>query len=114
MKISHAEKTDTILIQGSRSHTINGKTFLIVYFDIDNPDNLLYFTNTNDLFRLIDSSGKRVAPAVHQGTIDIRPDATKSSEVGFVVDRGSNKFTIEIGQTDGREKTIEIGFAAST
>src|SRR5205807_5020533 len=114
MKISRAEKTDTVLIQGQRSRTINGKSFLILYFDIDNPDNQLYFTNTNDLFRLVDQSGKRVAPAVHQGTIDIRPDATKSSEVGFVMDKGSNKFTIEIGQTDGRKKTIEINFAAGS
>lgn len=110
MTVQSAEKTDTILIQGQRSHTINGKTFLIVYFSVDNPDNLLYFTNTNDLFRLVDSDGKRIAPAVHQGTIDIRPDATKTSQVGFVVDHAQNKFTIEIGQTDNRKKTIEINF----
>ena len=110
MTLQRAEKTDTVLIQGQRSRTINGKTFLIIYFSVDNPDNLLYFTNTNDLFRLVDSDGKRIAPAVHQGTIDMRPVATKSSQVGFVVDHNANKFTIEIGQTDNRKKTIEINF----
>jgi hypothetical protein len=110
MRITRAEKTDTVLIQGQRSHTINSKDFLIMYFEIDNPDNSIYFTNTNDLFRLVESDGKRTAPAVHQGTIDIRPDATKSSEIGFVVDKNNSKFTIEIGQTDNRKKTIEINF----
>lgn len=114
MRITRAEKTDTVLIQGQRSHTINGKTFVILYFEVDNPDNSIYFTNTNDLFRLVESSGKRTAPAVHQGTIDIRPDATKASEIGFVVDKNSNKFTIEVGQTDNRKKTIEINFGVGS
>lgn len=108
--LQRAEKTDTVLIQGSRSRTINGKTFLVIYFSIDNPDNLLYFTNTNDLFRLVDNDNKRIAPSVHQGTIDIRPVSTKTSQVGFVVDKNTNKFTIEIGTTDNRKKTIEINF----
>lgn len=104
-----AKKVSSILIQGKTAQAINGKTFILLDFNIVNPDKTVYFANTSDLFRLVSGSTK-TAPAVHQGVIDIRPLSTKSSNVGFLVGKDDKNFTIEVGEIDGNKRVIQVNF----
>lgn len=108
--ITDAEKTSSVLIQGKRYNTRNGKLFLLINFEMDNPDTSVYYTNPTDLVRYQRVDGKKFAPTVHQGIVQVRPQSTKNSNVGFVVDESEKNFTIEIGEVDGTKQTLEIKF----
>jgi hypothetical protein len=110
LSLIRAEKTNNILIQAKKYNTINGKQFLVIYFNVKNPDKAIYYINTADLFRFRDSSGNKIVPAVHQGTIDIRPISTASSNVGFLINQYDKNFKVEIGEIDGNLKTFEVNF----
>ena len=77
---------------------------------MDNPDKVVYYSNPTDLFRYLRGDGKKFAPTVHQGIIQVRPDSTKNSNVGFVIDANANTFLVEMGDLEGQRQTLELKF----
>lgn len=110
INITQAEKTGQVLINGQKATTRTGKLFLLIYFEIENPDKIVYYVNSADMMRFIRADGKKFAPTAHQGILEIRPNSTKNSNVGFVIDAGETNFKIEFGDLDGKLNTFEVKF----
>lgn len=101
---------NTLLIQGKRASTREGKTFLIINMEVENQFKVPLYIFPIDLLRLVREDGKRIAPSVHQGTVEVRPVSTKKSNVGFVIDPNEKDFKIEVGEVNRDKQVIEISF----
>lgn len=101
---------NTLLIQGKRASTREGKTFLIINMEVENQFKVPLYIFPIDLLRLVREDGKRIAPSVHQGTVEVRPVSTKKSNVGFVIDPNEKDFKIEVGEVSRDKQVIEISF----
>ncbi|MEX0616868.1 MAG: hypothetical protein WD231_03610 [Candidatus Woykebacteria bacterium] len=105
-----AQEADNLLVQGKRARTRDGKTFLIINMEVENSYSVPLYTFPVDLMRLVREDGKKVAPSVHQGTVEVRPISTKKSNVGFVVDPSEKNFKIEFGELNDEKKILDISF----
>lgn len=101
-------KDSSLLVQGTRVSARNGKQFLIINMEITNQYNLPLYTYPVDTFRLVTADGKKYAPTAHQSNVEIRPQATKSSNVGFIVPLDQKKFKIEVGELTGDKTLLEF------
>ena len=110
VNITNAQRQKRVLVQGQWLKAREGKVFLILNMDITNSVRAPLFAEPVDWARLIESEDKKIAPTVHQALVEIRPEATKTTNVGFVVDEGQKNFTIELGRLWDREDTIMIEF----
>lgn len=105
IEVISAQKTESVLVQGQRVTARNNKVFMVLNMEISNSYNVPLYTYPVDSFRLIDADGKKFAPTAHQGNVEVRPQSTKTSNVGFVVPEDATRFKVEIGELSG-EKTI--------
>ena len=110
MAVANAEIANSLLVQGKKARTREGKTFLIINMEIENPHPVALYIFPVDLYRLVRPDGKQLAPSVHQGAVEIRPQATKKSNIGFVIDEGEKNFKVEVGELSGEKETLEINF----
>lgn len=111
VKLTNAEIANSLLVQGKRARTREGKTFLIINMEVENQFAVPLYTFPVDLLRLVREDGKKIAPSVHQGTVEVRPISTKKSNVGFVVDPGDKDFKVEVGELSADDKKLlEISF----
>lgn len=101
-------KAESLLVQGQRVVARNGKEFLIVNMEVSNPYNVALYTYPVDTFRLLGVDGKKYAPTAHQGNVEVRPQSTKTSNVGFIVPKGTKKFKVEIGELTGDKVLLEF------
>ncbi len=106
--VTGAYRADSILIQGSNVIARNGKDFLVINMELSNPYNLPLYNYPVDSFRLIGVDGKKYAPTAHQGNVEVRPQATKTSNVGFIVPKEIKKFKVEVGQLTGDKVLLEF------
>src|SRR3989344_1451433 len=105
IEVTSAFRAESVLVQGQRVTARNNKEFLVLNMEISNNYNVPLYVHPVDSFRLINVDGKKFAPTAHQGNVEVRPQSTKTSNVGFVVPIGSKKFKVEVGELNG-EKTI--------
>lgn len=106
--VTGAYRADSVLVQGSTVVARNGKDFLVINMDITNKYNLPLYLYPVDSFRLIDATGKKYAPTAHQGQVEVRPQSTKNSNVGFIVPRDQSRFKVEVGQLTGDKVLLEF------
>ena len=92
VNLVNAEMANGLLVQGKRAKTREGKTFLIINMEVENTYAVPLYSFPVDIVRLVREDGKRIAPSVHQGTVEVRPISTKKSNVGFVVDPNDKDF----------------------
>ena len=110
LKVTSAQIGNSILVQGKTARPIKGKSFLIINMEIENTYKVALYTFPVDLFRFVRGDGQKFAPSTHQGTVAIRPQSTKKSNVAFVVEPTDKKFTIEVGEIGKEKQTLEITF----
>ncbi len=108
--ITDSDIDNTLLIQGKRATTREGKTFLIINMEVENEFAVPLYIFPVDLLRLVREDGKKIAPSVHQGSVEVRPVSTKKSNVGFVIDPSDRDFRIEIGELSKDTQILEISF----
>lgn len=108
--ITEARRQKRVLVQGSWIKAKEGKVFLILDFDVTNSVGAAMYGMPVDWVRLIRDEDKKVAPTVHQGQLELRPVASKETNVGFVVDEDSKEFTVELGRIYGLEDTLQLEF----
>ena len=110
VNLVNAEMAGSLLVQGKRAKTREGKTFLIINMEVENTYAVPLYSFPIDLLRLVREDDKRIAPSVHQGTVEVRPISTKKSNVGFVVDPNEKNFKLEVGEISGEKEILEISF----
>lgn len=106
--VTGAYRSGTVLVQGTSVVAKNNKDFLVINMDITNPYNVPLYIYPVDNYRLVDSTGKKFAPTTHQGQVEVRPQSTKQSNVGFIVPLNQNKFKIEVGQLTGDKVLLDF------
>ena len=110
MAVTKARFANSVLVQGKRARPVQGKMFLIIDMEIENPHKVQLYAFPVDLFRFIREDGQKFAPSVHQGAVLVRPEATKKSNVAFVAEPGEKKFKIEVGEVGEAKEILEITF----
>lgn len=110
LTVTNAQFADSILVQGKKARPVQGKTFLVLNMEIENTYKVQLYSFPVDLFRFVREDGQKFAPSVHQGTVLIRPQATKKNNVAFVVLPTDKKFKIEVGDINEPKETLEISF----
>ena len=110
LTVTDAQFADSILVQGKRARPIKGKQFLVINMEITNTHKVSLYAFPVDLFRFIREDGQKFAPSVHQGTVLVRPEATKKNNVAFVILPTEKKFKIEVGDISESKDILEINF----
>lgn len=110
MTMTTIELTKNILIKGKPATARDGKIFLILNLELDNPTNNQLGLAPVELIRLVDPSGKRYAPDVHNDKVTVEAISIKKTRVGFVVDDNQTEWKIQVGEVNGPKETIDVKF----
>jgi len=110
IKVTDAQRQKRVLVKGSWVRAREGKIFIVVNMDVTNEARAILYGNPVDWARLVEDDAKKVAPSVHQGDLEIRPQSTKVTNIAFIVDENRTSATLELGRIWGLEDTIDIEF----
>lgn len=110
LHVTDVGKVNTVLVQGQKLRARDGKEFLLVNFETDNATKTVFYLNPTDLVRYLKSDGKKFAPTVYQGILEVRPESSKNSNIGFVIEPKDETFVLEIGDLESQKQTLEIKF----
>jgi len=110
IKITDAQRQKRVLVKGNWVRAREGKVFIVVNMDVTNETRAILYGNPVDWARLVEDDVKKVAPSVHQGDLEIRPQSTKVTNIAFIVDENRTSATLELGRIWGLEDTIDIEF----
>lgn len=105
-----ATKKDSVNIQGQKATAKNGKVFLLLDFEVKNDTSETYYLLPVDLIRLWQNEETKIAPSVHQGRLEVRPIASKFSNLGFVIEEKQKEFQFEVGEIDGEKSGLTVSF----
>ncbi len=108
VEVTSAHRAETLLIQGQKVIARNNKIFLVVNMEISSSYKVALYNQPVDSFRLIGTDGKRYAPTAHQGNVEVRPESTKTSNVGFIVPIDQKKFKVEVGDLNSDKVILEF------
>lgn len=105
-----ARKQPEVLIRGQRARARNKKTFLVFEVSLTNNSSQVLYLDLQDLVRWVEDKETKIAPQIHQGNLEIRPQSTKKSNLGFVVPQERKDFTFQVGELDGQKQTFTVKF----
>ena len=108
VEVTSAHRAESLLIQGQKVIARNNKIFLVVNMEISNSYKVALYNQPVDSFRLIGNDGKRYAPTAHQGNVEVRPESTKTSNVGFIVPKDQKRFKVEVGDLNSEKVILEF------
>lgn len=108
MTATTVEKTNNILIKGKPAKARDGKLFLIINLELDNPTQNKLGLSPVELIRLIDPSGRRFAPDVHNDKVSIEAISIKKTRVGFVVDERVTGWKLQVGEVGGNKEVLDL------
>lgn len=109
-RVTSAEKTNQVLIQGKPANAKGDKTFLVLNIEIDNNETEKRYISPVDILRLVGEEDKKFAPDVHSNIVEVQPISTKITRAGFVVLADQNEFLLQIGELEGAKQFVEIKF----
>jgi len=108
LEFVNVAKQEEVLIRGQRAQAKNGKVFLVFEIALRNNTDQVLYLDPVDLVRWIETEKDYVAPQVSQGNLEVRPQSTKKSNLGFVVPDAQKDFSLQVGELDGEKSTFEI------
>jgi len=109
--ITTAQLTNQIIIQGQKATAVAGRNFLIINLKLVNEFNDSLFLNTRNYIRIQPAGTQdKLAPEIHNDTVEVQPLSTKLTRVGLPVDEGTRNFTLFVGELDGEKTEIPISF----
>jgi len=109
-RITKAEKTKEVLVQGRPANAKGEKAFLVLHIEIDNSETEKRYIAPVDVLRLVGEDDEKFAPDIHSEVVEIQPISTKITRVGFVVSESQNSFVLQIGELEGEKQSLEINF----
>ena len=110
MNLTTAESSKRILIQGKPATSRDGKTFILINFEVENSTSNQLTVRPVDFIRLTDNGGRTFAPDVHNNDVAVEPISIKKTRVGFVVDENQREFKFLVGEINGPKKEIVVKF----
>ena len=110
MNLTTAESSKRILIQGKPATSRDGKTFILINFEVENSTSNQLTVRPVDFIRLTDAEGRTFAPDVHNNDVVVEPISIKKTRVGFVVDENQKEFKFLVGEINGEKKEVIVKF----
>ena len=104
-----AEKTKELKVKGETRTPPEGKIFLTLTLELENPYTKDVGFFSRDLVRLIVDE-KPVAPVFYNSGLVIAPVAVKKDKVGFVADKEVKTFRVQIGELKGQKEEVVLEF----
>ena len=108
ISLTEVERTDKILVNGQQASARDGKDFLVMYMEINNPTNDKLNVRPVDFFRMVDDAGNSYAADVHNDPVKAEPISIKKTRIGYVVDESQSNFKFLVGEINGEKQNIEI------
>lgn len=108
LEFVNVAKQEEVLIRGQRAQAKNGKVFLVFEIALRNDTGSILYLDPVDLVRWIETDRDYIAPQVSQGNLEVRPQSTKKSNLGFVVPDGQKKFSFQVGELEGEKENFEV------
>lgn len=109
--ISSAQLTKQIIIKGQKANAVKGRTFLILNLKLVNDFDKSLFLNTRNYVRVQPSgTDDRLAPEIHNDTVEVQPLSTKLTRIGLPVDENMKEFTMYVGELEGEKESFTFSF----
>lgn len=108
--ISSIEVNNQVVIEGKPVKAPSNRQFLIAHFFINNKTADVVNSQPVNLFRLVDSTGRRLAPDLYDKIVTIFTNSSKESQVGFYINKTTDSYKLEIGDDTTEKSSIEINF----
>lgn len=109
--ITSAQLTKQIIIKGQKANAVSGRTFLILNLKLVNDFDKSLFLNTRNYIRVQPAGTQdKLAPEIHNDTVEAQPLSTKLTRIGLPVDEKSKEFTLFVGELEGAKEAISIKF----
>ncbi len=108
--IVSAELQNEIKVKGEPRKAPDGKTFLMMRFELNNETTKRLSFISPDYIRLVGEGDKKYSPDFHNGVVVLDPLSVRNDLNSFVVDAKQKKFTFLIGELDKTKEKIEIIF----
>ncbi len=107
--IENAQLQNEIIVKGERAYAIQGRTFLILNIEIENPYDKAVKINARDYVRLIvDNSKDRFAPDIHNDPVEIQAISTKETRLGFPLNSDFSSLTLQVGEITGKKQSLPL------
>ena len=84
------------------------KKILAVNIEINNDTDKAFKIIARDYVRLSVDQGNWTAPDIHSDPVELRPRSSKSTIIGFPLNKMDNVLRIQIGEIDGEKEIIDI------
>jgi hypothetical protein len=109
--ISTADELDQIIVKGQPATAIQGKTFLVINLKLVNKSNQSIVINTRNYIRLtINNSKDLTAPDIHNDPVEVQPNSTKLTRVGFPINTTDTNLLLHVGEITGQKSDIPLSF----
>ncbi|GEM_PF-1667011 len=108
VKFTTADRAKKILFQGRPLSSRQGKAFVVINIEIDNPTKDRLTVRAVDFIRLVASDGKNFAPDIQTDAIKVEPLSSKNTRTIFIIEDSLKKVKFLIGEINGNRETVEI------
>src|SRR3989344_3906535 len=109
--ITEAQLTKQIVIKGQKATAVAGRTFLIINLKLVNDFSESLFLNTRNYVRIQPAGIEdRLAPEIHNDTVEVQPLSTKMTRIGLPVNEDQTSFTLYVGEINGPKEEIPVSF----
>ena len=109
--VSDAQLTKQIIIKGQKATAVDGRKFLIFNLKLVNDFNQSLFLNSRNYIRVqAKGSPDKLAPEIHNDTVEVQPLSTKLTRLGLPVNETDREFTIYVGELNGEKEAIPVKF----
>lgn len=108
--ITSVERKNEIKLKEQLRKPSEGKDYLLVRIEIDNPHTDKLAIASADRIRLLADGERSFAPDYHNGVVILEPISVKRDLVAFVVNKADKSFILQVGDLTGDKQKIEVNF----
>lgn len=109
--LTSAQLTKQIIIKGQKATAVKGRTFFILNLKLVNEFDQSLFLNTRNYIRVQPAGTEdKLAPEIHNDTVEAQPLSTKLTRIGLPVDETVKEFTLFVGELEGEKEQISVKF----
>ena len=109
--INTAQLSKQIIIKGQKATAVKGRTFLIINLKLVNESQKSLYLNTRNYLRVQPvGTADKLAPEIHNDTVEVQPLSTKLTRIGLPVDDSQKEFKLLVGEIEGKKDEISLKF----
>jgi len=87
----------------------DNRNLLVFHIEITNDTSLAFSVYVGDHIRLIKGDNRKLlAPDIEEDPVEVRPNSTVETKVGFIFDNDNDDLVIRLGEQDGEYQEIIV------